>query len=210
MQEVIWPECVYNFLKLIKSSPLEKKILDCGAGGMYPPLAFFRQKGYETYGIDISENAIDAANAFAERNRFKLNIQRGDMRQISFEAESFSFVYTQNSLCHLTKKDTAIVIEEIKRVLCKGGYCLVDFMSVESSFCNEKEMGKLVGDHEYQMSGREEDWFHSFFCDSEPDKYFSNMTIIRVDKIIIEHRAADPAYTDVRLYYYVQKPFFSS
>ncbi|MFX0095294.1 MAG: hypothetical protein ACFFBD_26405, partial [Candidatus Hodarchaeota archaeon] len=106
----------------------------------------------------------------------------------------------------LSKKDTAITIDEIKRVLKRGGYCLVDFMSVEASFCNEEEMGELVGDHEYFLSGREEDYFHSFFRDSEPDIYFSKMDIVRKDKVIIEHRAHQPPYTDVRLYYYVQKP----
>ncbi|MFX0095295.1 MAG: class I SAM-dependent methyltransferase, partial [Candidatus Hodarchaeota archaeon] len=82
----------------IKSSPLEKKVLDCGAGGARPPLALFRQRRYESYGIDISKKSIESANIFARKNHLKLNIQLGDMKAIPFEDESFSFVYTQNSL----------------------------------------------------------------------------------------------------------------
>ncbi len=206
MKDIIWPENIYTFLKLIASSPLEKKVLDCGAGGRRPPLALFRQKGYQTYGIDISKATIDAANAFAEQNQLELNIQFGDMRKLPFEDESFSFVYTQNSICHLSKKDSRIAIDEMKRVLKRGGYCLVDFMSIDCSFCNEEEMGQLVGDYEYHTSDGDEDYLHSFYHDSEPNDYFSNMTIIRTDKIITAYRAVKKPYTDVRLYYYVQKP----
>ncbi|MFX0205403.1 MAG: methyltransferase domain-containing protein [Candidatus Hodarchaeota archaeon] len=206
MKDIIWPEYLYTFLKLIAPSPLEKKVLDCGAGGKCPPIALFKQKGYQSFGIDLSKDSIDAANAFAEQNHLELNIQFGDMRKLPFEDEFFSFVYTQNSICHLSKADTRIAIDEIQRVLRRGGYCLVDFMSIDCSFCNVEEMGQLIGDFEYRTTNENEDFLHSFYRDSEPDDYFSNMTIIRVDKIIKEHRAIKNPFIDVRLYYYVQKP----
>ena len=206
MEQIIWPEFLYTFLKIIDSSPLEKIILDCGAGGKRPPLALFNQRGYQTHGIDISKNAIRAAYRFATENDLNLNIRFGDMRKIPFENNSFSFVYTQNTLCHLSKKDTKIAISEILRVLIHEGMCLIDFVSVDSSYCNEEEMGTLVGDYEFKMKERDEDFYHSFFQDKEADQYFSDVVILRKDKIKSEYLSHKPPYSDVRLYYYIKKP----
>ena len=206
MKDPIWPGYLYNFLKLIASSPLEKKILDCGAGGAHPPLTLFYKKGYETHGVDISERSIQAANSFAEKHQINLILRKADMRNLPYDDESFSFVSTQNSLCHLTKADHKKSIEEMSRVLRKDGYLFVDFMSTDSSFCNEEEMGELVGDHEYSMKDRDFDNYHSFFRNDEPEDYFVNMKVIQKERVISENKIAEIPYTDVRLYYYVQKP----
>jgi len=86
--DIIWPEYLYTFLKIIKSSPLDKNVLDCGAGGHRPPLALFKLKGYETCGVDISDKALQLASNFAELNHLNLNIQKGDMRNLPFDDES--------------------------------------------------------------------------------------------------------------------------
>ena len=70
MDNIIWPEYLYTFLGFTEKSSLDKKVLDCGAGGIRPPLALFSQRGYQTYGIDISEKAINASKKFAFENDF--------------------------------------------------------------------------------------------------------------------------------------------
>ena len=42
---------LYKFLEYCNKSNMEKKILDCGAGGNMPPLGLFYSEGYETYGF---------------------------------------------------------------------------------------------------------------------------------------------------------------
>lgn len=42
---------LYNFLKHCSSTSYEKTILDCGAGGLNPPLSLFYEFEYKTYGI---------------------------------------------------------------------------------------------------------------------------------------------------------------
>jgi ubiquinone/menaquinone biosynthesis C-methylase UbiE len=123
--------CLYNFLRFALDNPSEKKILDCGAGGSTPPLSLFHSYGFETYGIDISEEQLEAAKQFCEKNDVELNIQYGDMRNIPFEDESFGFVYSIFSSVHLTKKDTGIAVKEMERVLKKGGLCYITFLSVK-------------------------------------------------------------------------------
>jgi hypothetical protein len=43
-----YPSSLYDFLRFIKANPVNKKILDCGAGGPNPKLAFFHENGFET------------------------------------------------------------------------------------------------------------------------------------------------------------------
>lgn len=206
MDRIIWPEYLYTYLKLIEGSSLEKKILDCGAGGKYPPLTLFNRRGFQTYGIDISKESLDASLNFATENNLKLDMRIGDMRNIPFEDESFSFVFTQNSICHLNKEDTKKAISEMLRVVVPGGICFIDFMSIECSFCNEDEMGTMVGDYEFLKKERDEDFLHSFYSDDEAENLFSNVKILRKDKIYTDFLTNEPPYTFVRIIYYVQKP----
>ena len=37
---------------------LEKTVLDCGAGGRYPPLALFHQHGYDAFGITEESTSV--------------------------------------------------------------------------------------------------------------------------------------------------------
>ena len=182
-------------------------MLDCGAGGPRPPLALFHDCGYETYGIDISETAIAAAEKFAKEQKMKLNIIKGDMREIPFDDASFGFVFSQNSICHLTKKDTVNAIREMIRVLKPGGYLLVDFMSTESSYYGSVSLGEEVGSGEYQYIDEDGDKvLHCFHSDGEPDKYFAGMNVVRIVKTTSQNLNRPVLDVDVRLDYYATKP----
>jgi len=205
--EIVWPMSVYRFLKIIETTELERKILDCGAGGPRPPLALFRSRGFETHGIDISDAAIKASDKYANEQNLNLNIIRGDMREIPFDESSFSFVFSQNSVCHLTKKDVMKAIKEMSRVLKPGGYMMVDFMSTESSYYGNPTLGDEVGPGEYQYVDDDGDEvLHCFHDDNEPDQYFSGLKIVRKVKTISENLLRSLTDVDVRLDYYVTKP----
>lgn len=203
----IWPLSLYRFLKLIEKVELEKKVLDCGAGGPRPPLALFHDHDYETHGIDISESAIVASEKFASEREMNLNIIKGDMREIPFDDESFSYVFSQNSVCHITRKDTMVAINEMTRVLRPGGYLLVDFMSTESSYYGSPTLGEEVGPGEYQYIDDDGDKvLHCFHSDGEPDKYFTELKIIRIVKTISQNLSRKVLDVDARMDYYVKKP----
>jgi 2-polyprenyl-3-methyl-5-hydroxy-6-metoxy-1,4-benzoquinol methylase len=74
----IFPAPLYNFLEYTYDAQVEQTILDCGAGGNFPKLALFANHGFETYGIEISEECIQNAENFAKKNDFSLNITKGD------------------------------------------------------------------------------------------------------------------------------------
>jgi len=62
----IFRPSIYKFLHMARWKDVEKKVLDCGAGDNNPPLALFSKHGYEVYGIDISDNALDEERNFAK------------------------------------------------------------------------------------------------------------------------------------------------
>lgn len=179
MAPKLYNSSLYNFLTFIHSHPSEKKILDCGAGGYNPKLAFFCDNGFQTYGIDISDEQIKDSEDFCNERGIKLNIIKGDMRNIPFETEFFGYVYSYNSIFHLTKKDCAIAINEIYRVLKKGGLCYVNFLSKDDEHYS-KEAESASGEIVSKENNGE--FLHSYFEDDEPDKYFTKFKIVYKEK----------------------------
>lgn len=118
---------IYEFFKLCESTPLERRVLDCGAGGEYPPLTFFLDRGYKAYGIEISKEQIDRARNFCRKNNIELNIYRADMRN----DKSFSFVFAYESIFFLTKEGIVAIMAEIERVLTPNELYFVTFRSID-------------------------------------------------------------------------------
>ncbi|MCB2291548.1 class I SAM-dependent methyltransferase [Clostridium sp. CS001] len=160
---------------------LDKKILDCGAGGNLPPLAIFSEHGYKTHGIDISQAQIELAKAFEVEHNLELGIKEGDMKSLDFENESISFVYSYNSIFHMSKDEIAIVIKEIYRVLPKGGLAFINFTS--TSDCRAT-LGEKVGEGEYLQEEHGEKILHSYFEDNEAERFFDGFKVIYKEKRI--------------------------
>jgi len=179
MIKKFYPSSLYNYLSFIQANPVNKKILDCGAGGRNPKLAFFYDNGLETYGIDISDEQINLAQIFCEENNKDLGIIKGDMKSIPFESEFFGYVFSYLSMVHLSKNETKIAINEIHRVLVEGGLCYLNFLSKDDINFNEKEESKS-GEVISIEEGQEE--IHSYYEDNEPDEYLKKFKIIYKEK----------------------------
>jgi ubiquinone/menaquinone biosynthesis C-methylase UbiE len=173
---------VLDFLNECNKSQLPKKILDCGAGGGHPPLAIFHDEGYETHGIEIMESQIERAENFAKTNNMEFNILKGDMRELPYENESFSFVFSHHTIFHMSKKDVGIAIKEMERVLVSDGLIFINFPSYESIGYGE---GKELEKGEFLQIESGEEVLHSYYEDREADMYFENFDLISVRKWIL-------------------------
>jgi ubiquinone/menaquinone biosynthesis C-methylase UbiE len=203
----VWPSFLYDFLNLIQSSTLEKKILDCGAGGPHPPLSLFSKFGFEAYGIDISSEQIRKAERYGKEMGIVLHLREGDMRDLPFGDKSFSFVYTQNSLCHLTKEEATKSIHEMGRVLRPEGYLMVDFMSTDCSFYDDDTLGEQINPGEFQYIDEDgERILHTFYTEEETEPLLHELEIIKKVKVSTEDRTLSKPSTDVRVYFYLRKP----
>lgn len=194
----IAPAPLYTFLSYCSESPLEREVLDCGAGGECPPLALFAEHGYRTHGVDISEKQLAVARQFCKEHAIDLDLILADMRDLPFDDESMSFVYSYSSICHMTKQEVAVAMQQITRVLKKGGLCFVDFLSVEDGRFGE---GRQQAPGEFTCEDEGETFLHCFFEDNEPDQYFHCFELLRREKHRMErftkqgsHVCADIGY----------------
>jgi len=176
---------LYEFLRICNNAKLERKVLDCGAGGSQPPLYIFYQFGYQTFGIDISNYAINSAEEFCKKHGINLNIKLGDMRSLEFEDSFFPFIFSYNTINHLSKKDIIKTIQEMERILQPKGLFFVNFGSEDSEIGNR---GEKVGDGEYLVPiDNDETALHSFHTDDEADEYFANFEMIHKQKRLINY-----------------------
>ncbi len=193
MRKVIWATPLYKFLRYCNSNPLDKTVLDCGAGGDDPPLQLFYEYGYETFGVEVSEDPFKQAKKFSKEHSMELIILKGDMRYLPFKTGSFSFVYSFNAIFFMTKTDIAISMKEIERVLKPSGLCYVNFVSVDEPdkgpFCKPFLGNPRFSQHE----------------DDEPEKYFSNFEVIHKEKRIIEKTIHSKQSVQVYTDYIAQK-----
>jgi ubiquinone/menaquinone biosynthesis C-methylase UbiE len=166
---------LYRFLNYCNECNLEKVVLDCGAGGEYPPLAVFAEHGYKTYGIELSKSQIEKSQAFSQANDLQLNICEGDMCTLAFADESISYIYSYNSIFHMKKNDIKKTIDEIKRVLKPGGISCINFLSLQDGGYG---CGEQLGKDEFLQIERGENVIHSYYDVDEAESYFENMKII--------------------------------
>ncbi len=183
--DVVHRSAVYGFLEFIwekekiTGKSLGRKILDCGAGGQRPPIVLFAEHGFNSFGIDLSETQIEAAIEFCKNRDLKVNLSVGDMRNIPFDDNSFDLVYEFYSMVHLTKKDTLKAIQEMKRVVKKGGHLFFGFASIDTwpITGEERETGEY-----WLFEHSDEEVVHSFFNDDEIIGYLEGLETLRVDR----------------------------
>lgn len=174
---------LYKFLKYCNETNLEKSVLDCGAGGNCPPLALFSEFGYKTYGIEFSDSQIEKATAFSKKHNLELNITKGDIKKLPFEDNSISFIYSYNTIFHMSKEDITKAVDEIKRVLMPGGLCFINFLSINDADYGQGE--KLV-DGEFVQIEDGEKVIHTYYDIYEGEKHFNNMNILFKENRILE------------------------
>ncbi len=181
---IIGPAPLYRFLSRCNDSPLEKVILDCGAGGPQPPLAMFSEHGYTTHGVDISQKELEKARQYCRDHSIELNIQKGDMRELQFAEESMSFVYSYSSICHMSKEDAGTAMREMTRVLKRSGLCYVTFCVADD---NNPEEGEARGPGEYPSEYEGKKGIHTLYDDTEPDRFFHDFKLLHRERRRIEN-----------------------
>lgn len=183
MNEIFKQIPLYRFIMFCNETTMDKTVLDCGAGGDCPPLSLFSEYGYLTHGIEFNINQLEEANKYANKKSQYLNIKQGDMRQLKLENESFNFVYSYNSVFHMTKADVSKSINEMKRVLKPKGLLFVNFLTTKDFRCGT---GVEVGENQYEQMDDDIPVIHSYFEECEPDMYFENMKILYKEIRVLE------------------------
>lgn len=193
---------LYRFLNYCNECNLEKVVLDCGAGGSYPPLAIFAEHGYKTYGIELNEAQIKKAQDFSQENNLQLDICKGDMRKLPFADESISYIYSYNSIFHMKKIDIEKAINEIKRVLKPDGISCINFLSIQDEGYGS---GERLGKDEFLQIERDETVIHSYYGIDGAELYFKDMKIIFKENRVLHTMQEDKKIIQGYIDYIIKK-----
>lgn len=182
---------------MCEESSLPKEVLECGAGisnGFTPLLKRFFDLGYKTTGIDMSKERIDFFRDYCKENNLDMEIKEGDMTELEFEDNSISFLYSYNSIFHMPKKEIAVAVSEIKRVLKKDGLCFINFLSVddcEFGDGQELEKGEFI-----QICKTMGKTIHSFYEIDEADNYFKDVDLLSKERRVCDEPGVTKGYID--------------
>lgn len=114
---------IQSFFKLPAVRNNCKEVLEIGCGNAYTlniltPLF----DNYNFTGLDFSEDLLTIARS---RNLPGVKFEQGDARNLQFNDESFDVIYTERCIINLMSwEEQQMALEQIHRVLRKGGYLL--------------------------------------------------------------------------------------
>lgn len=132
-------ECVYYYLFEWKKF---SKILDVGAGiGRHSLL--FAENGYDVTAFDFSKSGLDVIKEHAKEKEIHVNTVHGDMRNMPFADSSFDAILAYHSIYHATQEELPVIINELNRVVKKGGEIFVTFLSKEDENYIDHEMDRV-------------------------------------------------------------------
>ena len=105
--------------------------LDLGCG-MGRHTILFGKAGFKTKAFDLSEKAIEETKKWAEEEKLIVDYKLGDMLNLPYEDASIDCILCRNVVSHTDTEGMRKVIEELKRVLKKGGECYLTLGSKET------------------------------------------------------------------------------
>lgn len=119
-----------------------RRILDAGCGnGRH--VVFFAEQGFDVYGIDMSGEAIEIANAWLGKKGLKAHLEVGDIGKLPFDNQYFDLVISHEVLDHIPFSKAQKALREIGRVSSNGAYIYITLRSTEDSeFGRGQEVGK--------------------------------------------------------------------
>ncbi len=146
---------VFDFL------PATGRVLDlgCGNGRLSKQI---KDKGYEVWGMDVNEDAINVAKNDSDLVRINFSVQ--DAKKMEYENNFFDGVIEQAVLACMDKSDRQQVLQEIYRILKKDGILSIGEFGIKP---NREEKYKadalIVGEHGTMIIRKEDgtEWFRS-------------------------------------------------
>lgn len=119
-----------NYLTKVEAVKEKGKILDIGCGiGLFLKIA--REKGWDTYGVDVSCKDIE----YAKRN-YNLNVFKGTIEDANYPNDFFDVITMWDFIEHIT--DPLSCLKEVRRILKNDGMLFILTGNIESKEAREK------------------------------------------------------------------------
>lgn len=160
-----------------------KRILDLGCGSGKHTI-YLAKKGFEVYGFDISQNAIETARELIKNENMKIDFKTGSMyKKLPYVDNFFDAVISVRVLNHGRINQIKKTIKELERVLKPKGLI---FISVHRILSRKKTQLRLINKMKVQMLdentyypllGRERDIIHYIFNRKSIEQEFKKFEI---------------------------------
>jgi ubiquinone/menaquinone biosynthesis C-methylase UbiE len=132
--------------KDIGSFDSEPKVLDLGCGiGRH--VIFCEEMGLDTYGIDVSKEAVKVARTWLVNRGIENpdhKILQGDIRQLPFSDRFFDYAISHGVLDSMSFDIAQESVSEVARVLAPGGLFYCDLISGDDSSHSREYCGENV------------------------------------------------------------------
>mgnify|MGYP001157200919 FL=1 len=115
--EMEWLQMEERLGEIQRKFPYQGRILDLGCGmGTFLYLA--RKRGWETFGVDLSQDGVSFA-----RDNYNLNVFCGNVFEMDFPSHYFDVITLYHVLEHVPEPN--LLLEELRRILKPKEGCLV-------------------------------------------------------------------------------------
>jgi SAM-dependent methyltransferase len=164
-------------------------VLDLGCGNGRHAI-FFAREGLKASGIDVSQQAIDWAIDWAQREDLDIDFRTGDIASLPYEDGTFDIVVSHGVLDHVPANLAKAAVNEVHRVSTKGGLFYCDLRCADDL---EFGTGTLVAPNTFVVDhGYEQGLVQHFFTLDEVKALFDGK--FRIIYSEITERRLEPDY----------------
>ncbi len=156
-----------------------QSVLDLGCGSGWLSI-YLARLGFSVTGIDIAEQAINLAGAWAEQENLKITFEAGDITSMNYAAGTFDAVVANSIFEHLTLNLAQTTVAELFSLLRPGGIFFGCFDQVGTGPGEYFELTDKT--HVYTDKGRK-GMLLRCFNDAELKQLFSGWQIISLETI---------------------------
>ncbi|MEW6096135.1 MAG: class I SAM-dependent methyltransferase [bacterium] len=144
-------ECLVQFVakEIERKKRKVERILDVGCGnGRH--LVYLAKKGFNSYGIDISQKALQILQNWLNQENLQAELKKASVTEIPYPDEYFDVVVCLGILDHILIKETKKGIQEIERVLKSKGILFLGLRSDRDTQCGK---GKEIEEKTFLLPG---------------------------------------------------------
>jgi len=182
-----------------------KDFLDLGCGlGRHTIL--FGKNGFNVKSFDISEVAVEKTKNWAEEEGIEVETKTGDMLELPYDDSSVDCIYCRNVISHTDTEGMKKVIEELKRVLRKGGECYLTLGSKDTWGFKQENWPLVDPNTRLRMEKGPEYKTPHFYVDYKLAKeLFKEFEIINIYQVINYHEKEDKVLDSYHYHLLIKK-----
>ena len=164
------------------------RVLDLGCGNGRHAV-YFAREGFRASGIDVSEQAIEWAKDWAQREGLEIDFRVAGIEELPYDDDTFDAVVSHGVLDHVLMKTARKAAEEVNRVLKPGGIFYCDLRCADDF---EYGVGEEVEPNTFtQNAGYEAGLVQHFFTVEDTKQLFDGLFRILYSEITERRLAPD-------------------